>query len=49
MYYFLEKKLLNVGPKLSYLGIFGLALEEATVVFYISTLNFFQTQNFVQK
>ena len=44
---FLAKKtFLNVGTKLFYLGIFGLELEQATVLwfFYISTLKFFQTK-----
>ena len=48
---FLAKKtFLNVGTKLFYLGIFGLELEQATVLwfFYISTLKFFQTK-FCQK
>ena len=37
---------LNVGANLFYLGIFGLELEKATIlwVFYISTLKFFQTK-----
>ena len=39
---------LNIGQKLFYLGIFGLELEKATVLwfFYISTLKFFQTKFF---
>ena len=39
-----KKTFLNVGPKLFYLGILGLELEKATVLwlFYISTLKFFQ-------
>ena len=43
-YFVQEKSFLNVGPKLFYLGIFGLELEKATVLwfFYISTLKFFQ-------
>ena len=46
----MQKTFLNVGPKLFYLGIFGLELEKATVLwfFYISTLKFFQTK-FCQK
>ena len=40
----MQKNSLNVGPKSSYLGIFGLELEKA-----ISIFQFFQTQNFVQK
>ena len=45
-----KKNFFNVGPKLFYLGIFGLEIEKATVVwfFYISTLKFVQ-KNFVQK
>ena len=45
-----KKTFLNVGPKLFYLGIFGLELEKATVlwIFYISTLTF-SIQNFVKK
>ena len=41
-----KKTFLNVGPKLFYLGTFGLELEKATVLwfFYISTLKFFQTK-----
>ena len=35
---FLAKKTknLNVGPKLSYLGIFGLELEKTTVLWYLT-------------
>ena len=46
---FLAKRtFLNVRPKLSYLGIFGLDFEKSycIVVFYISTLKFFLSQNF---
>ena len=41
-----KKTFLNVGPKLFYLGIFGLKLEKPTVlwIFYISTLKFFRTK-----
>ena len=37
-----QKTFLNVGPKLSYLGIFGLELEKATVLWYFTSvpLNF---------
>ena len=31
-----KKALLNVGPKLSYLGIFGLELEKTTVLWYFT-------------
>ena len=41
-----KKTFLNIGPKLFYLGTFGMELEKATVLwlFYISTLKFFQTK-----
>ena len=41
-----KKSFLNAGPKLFYLGTFGLELEKATVLwfFYISTLKCFQTK-----
>ena len=41
-----KKIFLNVGPKLFYLGIFGLELKKATILwfFYISTLKFFQSK-----
>ena len=41
-----KKNFLNVGPKLFYLGIFGLELKKATILwfFYISTLKFFQSK-----
>ena len=42
---FLAKKVfLNVGPKLFYLGIFGVELENTTVLWflYMNTLKFFQ-------
>ena len=41
-----KKTFLNAGPKLFYLGTFGLELEKATVLwfFYISNLKFFQTK-----
>ena len=47
--YFLTK-LLNVEPKLSYLGIFWLELEKATALCFFKSApsNFFK-QNFVQK
>ena len=32
-----KKTFLNVGPKLSYLGIFGLELEKATVLWYFTS------------
>ena len=43
-----KKTFLNVGPKLFYLGIFGLELRKATLlwIFYISTPEFFQTKFF---
>ena len=41
-----KKTFLNAGPKLFYLGTFGLELEKATVLwfFYISNLKIFQTK-----
>ena len=33
-----KKTFSNVGPKLSYLGIFGLELEKATVLWYFTSL-----------
>ena len=41
-----KKIFLNVGSKLFYLGIFGLELRKATLlwIFYISTPEFFQTK-----
>ena len=33
-----KKTFLNVGPKLSYLGIFGLELEKATVLWYFTSV-----------
>ena len=37
-----KQKFLNLGPKISYLGVFGLELKEKTIViFEISTLGFF--------
>ena len=32
-----KKRFLNVGPKLSHLGIFGLELEKATVLWYFTS------------
>ena len=50
MKYFLQKNFLNIGPKLFYLGILGLELEKATVLwFFISAPPNFFKQNFVQK
>ena len=37
MLYFLQKTLLNVGPKLFYLGIFGLELKKACVLWYFTS------------
>ena len=36
-----SEKCLNLGPKLLYLGIFGLEFEKAIVIFEIKTLKFF--------
>ena len=37
---FMLKKKITLGPKLAYLGIFGLKFEKAIVIFEISTLEF---------
>ena len=45
-----KKTYLNVGPKLFYLGIFGLELVKATgLCFFTSAPLIFFKQNFVQK
>ena len=36
-----KQKCLNLGPKIPYLGTFGLELEKTIVIFKISTLEFF--------
>ena len=35
-----RQKSLNLGPKMSYLGIFGLEVENNNVIFEISSLEF---------
>ena len=44
-----KEKCLNLGPKMSYLGIFGLKFEENIIIFEISTLEFVEIQNFAEK
>ena len=45
----LRKKCLNLGPKMSYLGILGLEFWKTIVIFEISTFEFVKLQNFVKK
>ena len=35
-----KQNCLNLGPRMSYFGIFGLKLEKTVVIFEISTLKF---------
>ena len=44
-----KQKFLNLGPKMSDLGILGLEFENNIVIFEISTLEFVQLQNFAEK
>ena len=47
---FVEKwKCLNLGPKIPYLGIFGLEFENNVVIFEITTLELVKLGNFVKK
>ena len=44
-----QQKCLNLGPKIPYLGIFGLKVSEDIAIFEISTLEFVEVQNFTRK
>ena len=47
--FLLKNEKLNLGPKLSYLGIFGLDFEKTVVLFKIIIFQFVKTQSFVLK
>ena len=47
--FLLKNEKLNLGPKLSYLGIFGLDFEKTIVLFKIIIFEFVKTQSFVLK
>ena len=42
------RKTIKFGPKLPYLGIFGLEFEKAIFMFEITTLEFVKFQSFIQ-
>ena len=44
-----KAKMPKLGPKIPYLGIFGLEFENNFVIFEISTLKFLYLQNFMKK
>ena len=44
-----KNKCLNFGPKMPYLGIFGLELENNIIMFKVSTLEFVKLRNIVKK
>ena len=44
-----KQKFLNLGPKMPYLGKFGMEFENNIVKFEIRTLKFSKLQNFVKK
>ena len=43
-----QKTILNIGPKLPYLGIFGLELQKTKAVFKINILKFVKMQSFIK-
>ena len=44
-----KQNCLNLGPKMFYLGIFGLKFQKTSVIFEISTLEFVKLRNLVKK
>ena len=44
-----KEKTINLGPKMSYLGIFGLYFRKTVIIFEVTTLHFVKIQSFVHK